>query len=70
MEVGGVTLYLDQVYISGFKSPPLVDSCAELCWSGLTNDNGNKIMTGEMMNMTSDTNHNIIIQSLSSLNIF
>ena len=42
---------------------------AVLC-AGLVNDNGNKIMTVEMMNMTSDTNHNIIIQSLSSLNIF
>ena len=37
---------------------------AVLC-AGLVNDNGNKIMTVEMMNMTSDTNHNIIIQSLS-----
>ena len=32
-----------------------------------SDDNSNKIMTGKMTDMTSDTNHNIIIQSLSEM---
>ena len=62
---GGVTLnkiMFKFVFLASVLLVTAVLSCG-LVW--LVNDNGNKIMTVEMMNMTSDTNHNIIIQSLS-----
>ena len=62
---GGVTLFytcMKFIFLASILLLTAVLNCA-----GLVNDNGNKIMTVEMMNMTSDTNHNIIIQSLSCL---
>ena len=67
MEAGDGGVTLDKIMFKFvFLAPVLLVTAGLNCglvW--LVNDNGNKIMTVEMMNMTSDTNHNIIIQSLS-----